>query len=255
MSERRHEGLVDDQFGPQANAYVTSLVHAQGEDLDQLEATIAAIKPSRVLDLGCGGGHAAFTVAPHARDVVACDLSPAMLQAVQTEAARRNLANITTQQAAAEHLPFPDAHFDVVVTRFSTHHWADMPAGIAQAGRVTRPGGLGIFMDTGSTGPAACDTFLQTIELLRDPSHVRNRSEAEWRTILAAAGFTITSVTWRKLRMDFPLWIERMRTPPLQAEAIRALQTAVAAETRQHFAVEPDGSFNLDIVAFEALRT
>jgi hypothetical protein len=53
--------------------------------------------------------------------------------------------------------------------------------------------------------------------------------------------------------MDFPVWIARMRTPELNALAIRALQQAAAQETRTHFAIEPEGSFMLDVLMVETL--
>ena len=52
--------------------------------------------------------------------------------------------------------------------------------------------------------------------------------------------------------MDFPVWIARMRTPEEQMKAIRALQNAASAETKAHFAIEPDGSFMLDVMMIEA---
>jgi ubiquinone/menaquinone biosynthesis C-methylase UbiE len=252
---RPHDELVTDQFSPNANAYVTSVVHATGDDLVQLQDAVRGRGLGRMLDLGCGGGHAGFAVAPYVAELVACDLSAAMLQAVMEEAARRGLTNIRTQQASAEQLPFADASFDAVVTRFSAHHWGDMAAGVAEAARVVRPGGLGMFLDTGSPGGAAAlDTHLQAIELLRDPSHVRDYAEAEWRAALSEAGFTVTSVTWRKLRMEFSSWVARIRTPPVLADAVRLLQTLAATPVREHFAIEDDGSFLLDTIAIEALR-
>jgi hypothetical protein len=71
--------------------------------------------------------------------------------------------------------------------------------------------------------------------------------------MLARAGFGInTSRTWRS-RMHFKTWIERMATPPLYAQAIRALQDGAPAEVKSHFAIEPDGSFMLDMVMIEAV--
>ena len=58
--------------------------------------------------------------------------------------------------------------------------------------------------------------------------------------------------TWR-LRMDFPVWTARMRTPETNVRAIRALQEAAAAETRRHFAVEANGSFLLDVMMVETV--
>ena len=59
------------QFGPQAQAYVASSVHSAGPDLERLGAIACDMPAARVLDLGCGGGHAAYRIAPHVREVVA----------------------------------------------------------------------------------------------------------------------------------------------------------------------------------------
>ncbi len=56
--------------------------------------------------------------------------------------------------------------------------------------------------------------------------------------------------TWR-LRMEFDSWIARMRTPAPNVTAVRALQAAASEEVRTHFAIEPDGSFMLDVLMLE----
>src|SRR6185312_8172905 len=76
MSESKsHEAVVGGQFGSRAAAYLTSAVHAQGRDLEALAALAHGRSEARVLDLGCGGGHVSFAVAPHVGEVVAYDLS------------------------------------------------------------------------------------------------------------------------------------------------------------------------------------
>jgi SAM-dependent methyltransferase len=252
MADKTQETLVAAQFGPRAAAYVASATHSQGEDLKFLADTMAGQAEARVLDLGCGGGHAAFAVAAQVKEVVAYDLSHEMLGAVAAEAKRRGLGNIATKQGAVEHLPFADSAFDVVMTRFSMHHWSDLGAALKEARRVVKPSGRAIFIDTISPGRPVLDTFLQAFELFRDPSHVRNYSVAEYRGALAAAGFAVTAVTPRRMKIAFAPWIERMSTPPVQAEAIRAVQRQVSAEARRHFAVAEDGSFELDAATIEA---
>jgi SAM-dependent methyltransferase len=252
MVDKTHETLVVAQFGPRAAAYVASATHSQGEDLQRLAAIAAGMPAARVLDLGCGGGHAAFAVAPHVHDVVAYDLSRDMLDAVAAEAKRRGLGNVATRQGPAEHLPFADGEFDLVTTRFSMHHWSERGAALKEARRVLKQTGRAVFVDTVSPGKPVLDTFLQAFELFRDPSHVRNYSVAEFRAALGAAGFAVTSVTPRRLQIAFGPWIERMNTPPVQAEAIRAVQRQVSAEARRYFAVADDGSFELDAATIEA---
>ncbi|MDP3660398.1 class I SAM-dependent methyltransferase [Phenylobacterium sp.] len=250
---RVHDAIVDDQFGPQAAAYVTSAVHAAGEDLDALESLARAAAPARALDLGCGGGHVAYRLAAHARAVTACDLSPEMLAAVAASARERGLANIETRQSAAERLPFEDATFDFLGCRFSAHHWLGFEAGLSEARRVLKPGCTAVFIDAMSPGRAALDTHLQAVELLRDTSHVRDYSAGEWQAALTRADFDVRQVrTWR-LRMEYASWTARMRTPDLNSAAIRALQAAASVETVEHFAIEADGSFTLDALMIEAV--
>ncbi|SEQ53156.1 hypothetical protein SAMN05216548_105138 [Faunimonas pinastri] len=101
--------------------------------------------------------------------------------------------------------------------------------------------------------PPLLDTYLQAVELLRDTSHARDYSAAEWQAALGRCGFEVrTCRTWQ-VRMDFPVWVARIRTPELHVAAIRALQAAASAEVRAHFAIEEDGSFMLDVVMIEAV--
>lgn len=249
--DQSHDQHVDGQFGPQAGAYVTSAVHAAGEDLDRIEAMARAVRPARAIDLGTGGGHVAYRLAGHAADVIACDLSAAMLDAVAAEAKARGLGNVATCEAPAERLPFADGEFDFAACRFSAHHWHGFEAGLAEARRVLRTGATGVFVDTVSPGRGVLDTHLQAVELLRDTSHGCNRTVAEWCAALERAGFAVDAVQTGRLRMDFATWIARMATPELNAQAVRALQQAASAEVREHFAIEPDGSFMLDRVLIE----
>lgn len=250
---KAHNALVTGQFGPRANAYVESAVHARGEDLAALETAVAAARPARALDLGSGGGHVAYLLARHASRVAAVDLSVDMLVAVADTAKARGLANIEVHHASVDRLPFADASFDCTVTRYSAHHWSDFEAGLREARRVTRLGAPAIFMDVFTPGVPLLDTHLQALELLRDTSHVRNYTMAEWSLALARAGFAPKSArTWR-LHLEFESWTQRMRTPDVMVQAIRALQEKAPKEVRDHFAMKADGSFTIDTMMLEAI--
>ncbi|KEA40832.1 SAM-dependent methyltransferase, partial [Pseudomonas aeruginosa] len=171
-----HDDVVQRQFGAQAAAYLSSAVHAQGEEFALLRDALAGRPEARVLDLGCGAGHVSFQVAALAGEVVAYDLSAEMLAVVAQSAAERGMANIRTEQGKAESLPFADGEFDFVFSRYSTHHWRDVGLALREVRRVLKPGGVAIFVDVAAPGQALPDTFLQTVELLRDTSHVRNYS-------------------------------------------------------------------------------
>ena len=245
MSTTQHE-FAAEQYGVRARDYVTSAVHSSGADLDQIEAELRGCHAARVLDLGCGGGHVSYRAAPHVANVVACDVTAAMLDVVAATAAERGLANISVRQAAAERLPFADGSFDIVLCRFTAHHWPNMEAGLREARRVLRRTGRAVFIDTVAPADRALDTHLQAVELLRDASHVRNYSTAEWVAALSRSDFAVASITIRALRMEFPIWTARTRTSAAHADVIRSLQTGAPAIVRDHFAIGADGSFDIE---------
>jgi SAM-dependent methyltransferase len=250
--DRAHEQVVDAQFGPRAKAYVESAVHARGPDLDALEQVVSAARPARALDLGAGGGHVAYLMARHAGSVTACDLSREMLAAVAAAAGDRGLTNVEAAQASAERLQFENERFDFLGCRYSAHHWRNLEAGLREARRVLRRGSQAVFIDAFAPESAALDTHLQAVELLRDTSHVRDYTASQWIAALHRSGFTLQNFRSWRIRMDFPTWTARMQTPPDNVRAIRALQTAASSEISDHFQIEADGSFMLDVMMIEA---
>ncbi|MFJ2973839.1 class I SAM-dependent methyltransferase [Kluyvera sp. NPDC087067] len=247
-----HETLVKTQFSGQAAAYLQSHVHAQGADLRRLSEWLADDKHAELLDIGCGAGHASFTAAPLVANVTAYDLSEGMLAVVKQEAEKRNLSNITCTQGPAEVLPFADNHFDIVISRYSAHHWHDIQAALMEIRRVLKPGGRFILMDIATPGKAMLDVWLQTVEMLRDPSHIHNYSQGQWLTMINNRGMVIEKLVGDKLHLEFSSWVARMKTPENIVEAIRYLQSKVSDEVRAHFAIADDGSFVSDTIMFEA---
>lgn len=252
MSASQHD-FVANHYAPRAAAYVSSAVHRAGADLDQIEAFVRGSAGARALDLGCGGGHVSYRAAPHVREVVACDLTPDMLREVKRTAAERGLNNIVVQQAAAERLPFGAGSFDFVLCRYSAHHWHNFETGLREARRVLKNNGRAIFADGVCPGHPLLDTHLQAIELLRDPSHVRNYNAAEWMAALARSGFSATGIAARRIRLEFKVWTERTNTPELYVKALRGLQAQASAPVRDHFAIDEDGSFELDTLTIETI--
>lgn len=244
---RTHSEAVHAQFDPQAQAYLTSAVHAAGPDLMAARELVSQAlgASAEVLDVGTGAGHLSFTLAPAARRVVALDPSPGMLATVRQAAQQRGLDQIETCDASATALPFADASFDLVCSRYSAHHWLDVPRALTEMRRVVRSTGFVLLIDVLGEDEPLVDTYLQSIELLRDPSHVRDRTGAQWQSLLRRGGFSDpTERTWGT-RLDFESWITRMRTTPPLVSAIRALQAAAPREVREALAIEADGSFTV----------
>lgn len=249
-----HHDHVKQQFGEQANAYLTSKVHAQGPDLQYLSNLLANYPEAQLLDMGCGAGHVSFIAAQHVKHVIAYDLSDEMLSVVSQTAKERGLNNLTTVQGYAEQQPFADSQFDIVASRYSAHHWHDVGKSLRELHRITKPNGKLIIMDVVSPGHPVLDIWLQTIEALRDTSHVRDYTPGEWLTFLTEAGFTINNIARHRLTLSFDTWVKRMRTPTQLVEAIRAYQVTAASDTQNYFELQPDGSFTTDMMVIETSK-
>ena len=105
------------------------------------------LPPLTVADLGCGEGYLTVEAARWAGRVVAVDRSSEVLKAAKGLALRRGVRNVTWKRGDLERLPLADASVDVALLSQALHH-AEAPArAIAEAARVTRPGGHVLVLD------------------------------------------------------------------------------------------------------------
>lgn len=124
-----------------------------GSLFERIAEDVAAIAPdgARVLEVGCGPGHLSILLArDHGLDVTGLDLDPAMIERARANAARpseghRVEPSFLVGDVASQ--AFPKGSFDLVVSTLSMHHWADPTAGLAEIGRVLRPGGRALVWD------------------------------------------------------------------------------------------------------------
>lgn len=232
---------VQEQFGANATAYVSSPTHAQGASLGRLVTLVAPQSDWRVLDIATAAGHTALAFAPRVALVVGLDLTPRMLPLAATLAAERGAPNIAFAAGDVEELPFDDATFDAVTCRIAPHHFPDIGRFLAEATRVLRPGGALAVVDNIVPGSRLrgkkadrqrqAGEYINAFEKLRDPSHVRCLSFEEWLDALGAARLTVTAQETLDKRLTFETWAARhtpeMRTR-LRVMLLRA--PAVAAE-------------------------
>lgn len=204
-----HKARVKAQFGATAQSYVQSTTHASGDDLARMVELSGVTAESRVLDVATGGGHTALAFAPHAGHVVASDLTAAMLQAAQAFILGKGAQNVSFQVADAEALPFADGEFDILTCRIAPHHFAAIRQAVREFARVLRPGGRFVLVDSLVPADPELDAFINGAEVLRDPTHVRSYTEAEWRSFVEGAGMIVQQTEVHLKKHNFPDWVAR----------------------------------------------
>ncbi|MGZ4291018.1 MAG: class I SAM-dependent methyltransferase [Gaiellaceae bacterium] len=198
---------MTDIWGDRAEAYRTSVTHASDADLDTVVEMVSPQKGMKVLDVASGGGHVARRLREHGAEVVTSDAS----QGMQADVVCR-----------AEDLPFADGSFDVVTCRIAPHHFADIGAAVGEMARVS--GRVVVIEDTLYTSEE-----VERAEKLRDPTHVRNLDEAEWRELLESAGLAVERVEFFRKTHDLDDWLARTGCTGEDAERVRELLASITS--------------------------
>jgi SAM-dependent methyltransferase len=248
------ENAIQRLFGAAAARYAASDYHAAGPDLAEMVTAAAPRGDERVLDVGSGAGHTALAFAPHVREVVGLDLTQAMLDEAAALAARRGIANLRFERGDAMALPYPDADFDLVTCRVCAHHFERPGRALREAARVLRPGGRLVLVDSVAPEEPVQDTFLNAIELLRDPSHVKDHSVSQWLRFLDAAGLAGECLQVRRLEIDFDDWVLRMATPPAVVAVLRGMLADATDGVRAGLGVRSGerAGFEMPVALFRA---
>ncbi len=179
------------RFAANADAYVTSAVHAHGAELARMVELARLEGGERVLDVATGPGHTALAFLPHAREVVGLDLTLSMLRTAARHLAGRDGHQIPLVAGDAESLPFADAVFDVITCRYAAHHFPHPERFLAEVRRVLTPRGRLLLFDNMAPEDDRLDAFLNHLEAWRDPSHVRSRRPSEWKRLVASVGLEL----------------------------------------------------------------
>lgn len=134
--EGRHWADNHDRYNTMVGGLTGSLFEAAAIERDH-----------RVLDIGCGAGQTTRIAARRASrgHAVGIDLSEPMLERARRTAEEEGIDNITFGQGDAQVYPFPEAHFDVAVSRGGIMYFDDPVAAFTNIGGALKPGGRLVF--------------------------------------------------------------------------------------------------------------
>jgi SAM-dependent methyltransferase len=164
-----------------------------------------------------------------------------MLEQSRRLAADKRLANVDWRQGDVTSLPYRDASFTIVVTRYSFHHFLDPLAVLREMVRVCAPAGRIVVVDTcASEDPAKAAEF-NRLEKLRDPSHARNLTVAELKELFATVGLSEPAELHYELRDTVRNLLARSFPNPGDDVKIVEMFRASVADDRLGIPVHLDG--------------
>ncbi|MDT5323687.1 MAG: hypothetical protein QOF25_839 [Mycobacterium sp.] len=197
-----------------------------------------------VLDVAGGTGIVSRALANRVARAVVLDNTPAMIDEGRRHAAAEGLHNLEFVRGAVANLPFADMAFTLVVTRFALHHLIDPRQALAEMMRVCRPGGRVVVMDlAASTDPDIAERQ-DSIERMRDPSHIRMPARGAVRRWLQECQLVVEEAE-REIDRPLEAWLEQAVTDPSAASLVReafASELAGGAETGMRPHLGADGA-------------
>lgn len=218
-----HQDLIRDQFTKQAIPFATAPGIKDEEALKLLVDFTGAGPNDTVLDVACGPGLVVCAFAQVVRHATGIDLTPAMIERARTLQQEKRLTNVTWQVGDVLPLPYPDASFSIVTSRFAFHHFPDPRAVLAEMKRVCTPGGKVVVIDVMASPDPEKAAAYNRMEKLRDPSHARGLPLTELEMLFQQTALPTPRKTFYRLEGEVEDLLQRSFPNPGNADKIRQM--------------------------------
>lgn len=252
---------VGRQFSEQARHYAVSRIHLEGATRLALIEHMEPVADETLLDVGTGPGPLALAFAPYVARAVGFDLSTPMLQAARLAALRGSAANLELVAGDVHRLPFADRSFDLVTSRACPHHFADAAAAVREMARVLRRGGRFGIADGTVPEDEELDRFINDLDVLHDPTTVRNYRPSEWRRFVEDAGLRLDWIVEEAYETaeghSLISWMARSGASSAVLDEARRRLREAPERVRRYLRVMPEGEdvrFHLPRVVLVAKR-
>ncbi len=230
-------GVYRRQFGTRSRNWHDSCTWLTDEGLLARHAELCQVGPrARMLDVCCGSGVVGNAFKGRVGESIGLDLTPEMVEIAATRLDR-------VDRGTVYELPYPDASFDLVVTREVLHLLPQPERPVSETFRVLRPGGRFIV---GQIVPYADEDayWMYRVFKKKQPLLHQMFGEAEFRGLLQGAGFIDVVMREYFLWESIDLWIDTHETTPTARREIQRLYHHAPREVRDvhPFEVRSDGS-------------
>src|SRR5262245_6223747 len=218
-----HQDLILDQFTKQAIPFATAPGIKDEEALKLVVDFTGAGPHDTVLDVACGPGLIVCAFAQVVRHATGIDLTPAMIERGRTLQREKGLTNVTWQVGDVLPLPYPDASFSIVTSRFAFHHFPDPQAVLAEMKRVCTPSGKVVVIDVIASPDPEKAAAYNRMEKLRDPSHVRGLPLVELESLFPQTALPAPRKPFDRLEAEVEDLLRRSFPNPGDADEIRRM--------------------------------
>jgi ubiquinone/menaquinone biosynthesis C-methylase UbiE len=213
---------IVEQFSRTAVPFAQMPAHSHEESNRLVLATVGIGPDDSMLDVACGPGLITCEIARIARHVTGIDLTPAMIEQARARQQATGLTNTSWQIGDVQPLPFPDASFSVVFTRYSFHHFLDPKGVLGEMVRVCKPNGKVAVVDVFASSPEQGEAYDHE-ERLRDPSHTRALLLDELIGLFQDAGLLEIKTAFYKLEVDLEELLSASAPDTGNADKVRQL--------------------------------
>lgn len=226
-----------DTFSGSAERYLASSDHISGPDLDAVRTVASDLSPDLTVDVASGAGHALRAAAPWSRYCVATDLTVEMLQVARDHLAGAGFYDTGYVLSAARELPFADSTVSLLTCRIAPHHFESVPDFLAEVTRVLADQGRAVIIDSLVPDDDQCDRFINTVERLRDPSHVRSHRLDQWLVFFENARLeTVTTEIFSRVH-PFSEWAGRTGRDQKEIETVKTRFLKAPPRIRERFQI------------------
>lgn len=220
-SSSLHNESIISQFTKQAIPFTQLSEHSNQYGFELIVELAKPQKGDTVLDIACGPGIVACELVKFVSHVTGIDITPAMIEQAKQMQKERKLNNITWKIGDIITLPFDDSSFSLVITRYSFHHLLNPPKVLDEMIRVCKPDGRIVIIDV--TPESSKANEYNSVEKLRDPSHVKAFTFRELSKMMEESGLVNLETKCQNLEMELDKLLEASFPPHGNKEKIQHL--------------------------------